>query len=786
MTKTRMMKTTTRATTKTMMMRRRRMRTMRRKTRRCSRTPNFPPISLMTLTRISTGWTRLWTTSPLRTRRAKHSRMRRRSDEYCRWPRALVLPTVVTLPSRTVSHCQRAELTATENKVDLSSLIASAPGLAGASSLLPSKKENKSTSVLKGGVLAAPLPTRVQERLDREAAYEQTKQEGQKWSTLMKRVKEAEHLSFPLQATERGGVKSSGEVVATFKPENEHESAVQALLAKANLTDSGVTAAEDAALRGQDLSPEEIAARRAELRHQRELMFRAEAKAKRVAKIKSKTFRKLKRKREAKAAGDGPSLEDLERLDPEAAAEERERLDRERALERATQRHSARNRWASNAAPTDEAMEARQDMFDMRDRLRAKVHAKDGSESESFESEDDSDEEAIKTRAFDQLSKLDSKLPEVPQKKGLMQMAFMKKAEEREMKKVAEEEANLRRDLEMFGDDSDSGSDSDEAEVLKLGEGRMVFGRAAGDDKPAKAKPAAPAANGSATKARSRSPSPAVGVFGDVNPWLDGTNSGPSRKRNKLTATAETKAVGKLKKAAQVKDDDEVEISLAAPKASKATKKAEKVVPPPKAAEIKAPKSILKVKSDVSTEQAKAATSNKRRAADSGSDSDSDADLLPVVGNGPKAFTQRELVAEAFAGDNVVEDFAREKAALIEADAPQTVDTSLPGWGSWGGKGTKKRKTNPKFLKKTAGVAAEDRKDAGRANVIITEKKDKKAARFLPTDLPYPYTSVAQYEAAMAANIGSEFNSRAAFQRGTLPRVTKKPGAIVEPIRKLF
>lgn len=625
--------------------------------------------------------------------------------------------------------------------------------------------------------------------MDREAAYEQTKQEGQKWSTLMKRVKEAEHLSFPLQATERGGVKSSGEVVATFKPENEHESAVQALLAKANLTDSGVTEAEDAALRGQDLSPEEIAARRAELRHQRELMFRAEAKAKRVAKIKSKTFRKLKRKREAKAAGDGPSLEDLERLDPEAAAEERERLDRERALERATQRHSARNRWAANAAPTDEAMEARQDMFDMRDRLRAKVHAKDGSESESSESEDDSDEEAIKTRAFDQLAKLDGKLPEVPQKKGLMQMAFMKKAEEREMKKVAEEEANLRRDLEMFGDDSDSGSESDEAEVLKLGEGRMVFGRAGGDDKPTKAKPTAPAINGSAApKARSRSPSPAVGVFGDVNPWLDGTNSGPSRKRNKLTTSAESKAVGKLKKAAQVKDDDEVEISLAAPKAStkpsKKTEKAQKPAATPKAAETKAPKSILKVKSDVSTEQAKAATSNKRRAADSDSDSDSDADLLPITG--PKAFTQRELVAEAFAGDNVIEDFAREKAALIEADAPQTVDTSLPGWGSWGGKGTKKRKTNPKFLKKTAGVAAEERKDAGRANVIITEKKDKKAARFLPTDLPYPYTSVAQYEAAMAANIGSEFNSRAAFQRGTLPRVTKKPGAIVEPIRKLF
>jgi hypothetical protein len=58
-------------------------------------------------------------------------------------------------------------------------------------------------------------------------------------------------------------------------------------------------------------------------------------------------------------------------------------------------------------------------------------------------------------------------------------------------------------------------------------------------------------------------------------------------------------------------------------------------------------------------------------------------------------FKQRDLVAEAFAGDNVVEvslptatprviadqkDFAQEKQRAIEADAPKVEDTSLPGW----------------------------------------------------------------------------------------------------------
>jgi len=38
--------------------------------------------------------------------------------------------------------------------------------------------------------LAAPLPTRAQERLDRQAAYETTKEEVGKWAPTMKRIRE--------------------------------------------------------------------------------------------------------------------------------------------------------------------------------------------------------------------------------------------------------------------------------------------------------------------------------------------------------------------------------------------------------------------------------------------------------------------------------------------------------------------------------------------------------------------------------------------------------------------
>ena len=77
---------------------------------------------------------------------------------------------------------------------------------------------------------------------------------------------------------------------------------------------------------------------------------------------------------------------------------------------------------------------------------------------------------------------------------------------------------------------------------------------------------------------------------------------------------------------------------------------------------------------------AKTAKSTKVTKDDAESGSEDDNELMPVGRNGLKAFKQRDLVAEAFAGDNVVEEFEREKEAQIKADAPGVEDTSLPGW----------------------------------------------------------------------------------------------------------
>ena len=53
-------------------------------------------------------------------------------------------------------------------------------------------------------------------------------------------------------------------------------------------------------------------------------------------------------------------------------------------------------------------------------------------------------------------------------------------------------------------------------------------------------------------------------------------------------------------------------------------------------------------------------------------------------GRGKRASTllpmqQRDLVSEAFAGDDVTLDFAREKQRAVRAEAPRSESTELPG-----------------------------------------------------------------------------------------------------------
>jgi U3 small nucleolar RNA-associated protein 14 len=82
-------------------------------------------------------------------------------------------------------------------------------------------------------------------------------------------------------------------------------------LKSAKLRDEDIQHTEEAMLQMNQLSVEEIAQRRGELRKMRELMFRAEVNARRVGKIKSKAYRRIKRK-EKESTGEKINEDDNE------------------------------------------------------------------------------------------------------------------------------------------------------------------------------------------------------------------------------------------------------------------------------------------------------------------------------------------------------------------------------------------------------------------------------------------------------------------------------------------
>lgn len=258
------------------------------------------------------------------------------------------------------------------------------------------------------------------------------------------------------------------------------ESAVDALLKSANMREQDIHHTEDRMLEMNKLSVEEVAQRRGELRKMRELMFRAEIKARRIGKIKSKTYRRLRRKEKERL---GEKIDENEGSEDEAGKLKQE-LDR--ARERATLRHKHTGKWARQMR-RKEGMdeESRKDIEEMLargEKLRRRIKGVGSDESEEGDDDDDDDDdndmdlnaniEKIKQGAFDELKRLeevgdDEEEDGKKKSKSVFEMKFMKDAMARRAVEVNKEKDDFIK--EMGGqaenaDDSDAG-DEDEEEV---------------------------------------------------------------------------------------------------------------------------------------------------------------------------------------------------------------------------------------------------------------------------------------------------------------------------------
>ena len=277
------------------------------------------------------------------------------------------------------------------------------------------------------------------------------------------------------------------------------EMSIQTLLLAGQMSTSDLQRAEAQALAALD--PADVLARQAELRQQRDLMFRAERKAKRVSKIKSKAFRRIHRKEKGAA---GLSLEDMEEMDKldggDRVTEEKARMEMTRARERVSLKHSTKGgRWSKTVGGIEGLDEERntaiREMVARGEQLRKRIIGVDGANSadefasDSEEDDQDASFDQIRDTAFDELASLDRKEAEAraldgPTKsKSVMNMKFMKDALVREQRKVQSSADELRRKLEGM-DQAGESVDADESmeeyggmsEQVEGNLGRMVFG----------------------------------------------------------------------------------------------------------------------------------------------------------------------------------------------------------------------------------------------------------------------------------------------------------------------
>ena len=187
----------------------------------------------------------------------------------------------------------------------------------------------------------APLAPRIQASIDRVPARVETEKSVSRFTPLVRKERESDSLRFNDSNPFKFNL-SSNALVGKYQPFTEMEVEINQLLESSGLTEKKQKEYEELEL--NKLSKEELIAKRAELSKMRSLMFYNEKKQRKIAKIKSKVYRKIHKKHAEN--GKQLSLEELEKLSPEQAKEEKDRLEFERAKERMTLKHKNTGKWA--------------------------------------------------------------------------------------------------------------------------------------------------------------------------------------------------------------------------------------------------------------------------------------------------------------------------------------------------------------------------------------------------------------------------------------------------------
>ena len=270
--------------------------------------------------------------------------------------------------------------------------------------------------------LTAPLRGRKRLKIEREENYEIVKKQVGKWIPQVKHNREVDQLDFTTRDVigEGGGVRlNSVNQIASNLRENQASSKLEKQIQE-ELQKQGLHSEKD--LKNMEfealkhVSPDQLEQRYQQIAQMKHLLFRQEHKNRRISKIKSKLYHKLKKR--DKEREEKKLIEYLETIDPEAAENYRMKEEHKKVEERLKLRHSSNNKFSKTlkrfgGMENDNVREAFNEMIQEKNNLKSRTRTVQqtkknaygsddsyaSSDEEGSEDDEELDEEGLKKKA---------------------------------------------------------------------------------------------------------------------------------------------------------------------------------------------------------------------------------------------------------------------------------------------------------------------------------------------------------------------------------------------------
>ncbi|CAG4952421.1 unnamed protein product [Colias eurytheme] len=715
------------------------------------------------------------------------------------------------------NHNSEFNLIKKSNKLDLSQVVNVLKDTAQHAKITKRLKNTQD----KSNVLPKPLEKPQAERIKRSTGYDITKEKITKWDPVVARNRTVDFVSFPLKSAKTKREYPTKVILSNLKLKSALEKELDEI-------DPPVEADEEMDEETSfPMTYEEMLEHRQQLAKLRAQQSYKAAKAKRQSKIKSKKYHRILKKERLKQQL--KEFEDLQTKDPEEALKKLEELEKARALERHTLRHKNTGKWAkSKLVRAKYDKEVRQQLAEQLAVSRGLTHKTQDTAS----TDDEADENEVVpdlTLAQDPMNPWMMKRPDKSNVDEEFNFGYKKYLKEKMHKRKddsdSDEDMNEPSDLSdlknnilklgnaVEGDDS-AMDDEGNATVSEQEDSVVVKEHKQMPENVDERKESSKTNTINKTKTKigkqtKKVVSTTTWVVEEIN----------SNNKSQIENTDVSKVFEKLENKIAIQVDKKLEKLRQQIKQLEKTPKSSKIGKLKNDAKDNLESLQFKKKHQKPIIDEELIETDKNNAEDVPLENKKPIKLIQSLETQPETKANSDIdpnrfievkpkylntavpqgendldeldddeqivpkvdIEEVFEEDDVVASFRQEKQDEIDNERPKEIDLRLPGWGNWGGKGVKvpKRRKN-RFISKP--IPRPTRRDENKGDVIINELQLPQLKAHKVSELPFPFTSVSDYEASIRTPIGNTFIPETAHQKLIKPSVITRAGTIIDPM----